>query len=76
MIIDRNNISYTSMKEKRKKKKEILGYVLRLKKKVKIYSLGLGSGGAPDPRKRYGQELSTPGLLPYSLSRLGCYKVF
>jgi hypothetical protein len=48
MIIDGKNISYTSMKEKKN-----LVYVLRLKKKVKIYSLRLGSGGAPDPTRRW-----------------------
>lgn len=39
------------MKERRKKKKN-LEYVLRHKKRVKIYSLGLGSDGASDPTRR------------------------
>jgi hypothetical protein len=49
MLINRDNISYTSKKEKRRKNnpKHVFGF----RKETKIYPLGLGSSGAPEPTR-------------------------
>jgi hypothetical protein len=51
MLINKDNISYTSKKEKRRKNnpKHVFGF----KKEIEIYHLGLGSSGAPEPTRSH-----------------------
>jgi hypothetical protein len=53
MLINRDDIFYTSMTEERRKKNP--EHVFGFKKKAKIYLLRLSFGGAPEPLEGVGR---------------------